>query len=192
MDVLEAIHDRRAVRDYLDEPVGRDLIAAVIDCAVWAPSGMNRQPWRFHVLEGRADLAQCSEHAKALMLEQAKTRPELAAVRGMLEQPQFNIFYNAPALIVVCATTDDEMAAKDCCLAAQNLMLSAHAHGLGTCWIGFSEAWLNSPDGRTRLGMEEGTRAVAPIIIGRPAARPGPPDRRVPDIRYVTTGPASG
>jgi len=185
MNVLDAIHGRRAVRDYLDEPLGRDLIAAVVDVAVWAPSGMNRQPWCFFVIEDRAALARSSAKAKALMLQQAASRPELAGVRGMLENAEFNIFYNAPALIVICATQPDEMATKDCCLAAQNLMLAAHANGLGTCWIGFSEAWLNSAEAREQLGFPEGVRPVAPIIIGRPKGAPHLPERRPPDIRYV-------
>lgn len=186
MNVLDAIHGRRAVRDYLDEPVGRDLISAVLDAAVWAPSGMSRQPWCFYVVEDRAALARCSTKAKALMLQLAATRPELAAVRGLLENAEFNIFYNAPALIIVCATEPDEMATKDCCLAAQSLMLAAHAHGLGTCWIGFSEAWLNTPEAKAQLGVPEGVRPVAPIIIGRPKGPPHPPERRAPDIRYVS------
>ena len=64
MEVLEGLRGRRAVRDYLDEPVSRDLIGAVIESAVWAPSGMNRQPWRFLILEGRDVLARCSAAAK--------------------------------------------------------------------------------------------------------------------------------
>lgn len=151
---------------------------------------MNRQPWCFYVLEGRAALARCSAQAKTAMLARAASRPELAAVRGMLEQPEFNIFYNAPALIVVCATEAGEMATNDGCLAAQNLMLAAHAHGLGTCWIGFAEAWLSSPEGRAELGLAEEVRAVAPIIIGRHASRPNPPERRAPDVRHVTLAPA--
>ena len=188
MEVLEGLRGRRAVRDYLDEPVSRDLIGAVIDSAVWAPSGMNRQPWRFLVLEGRDVLARCSAAAKRLMLEEATRRPELAAVRGMLEQPDFNIFYNAPALVIVCATEPDEMAVKDCCLAAQTLMLAAHAQGLGSCWIGFAELWLNSPEAKAWLGMADGLRPVAPIILGRPAAAVAPPDRRPADVEFVRLG----
>lgn len=192
MDVLEAIPARRAVRDYLDEPVERGLIEAVVEKAIWAPSGMNRQPWSFRVIEGRAALARCSAEAKALMLREAPTHPELAGARGMLEDPAFNIFYNAPTLILICATEPDAMAKTDCCLAAQNLMLAAHAQGLGTCWIGFAEAWLNTIAARRELGLPETFTPVAPIIIGRPRAKPHPPERRPADLRYVTlaaTGP---
>lgn len=186
MEVLDAIQGRRAVRDYVDEQVSREVIAALLGRAVWAPSGMNRQPWRFVVVEGRQTLARCSAEAKALMLKEADHRPELAVVRGMLEQPDFNIFYNAPALIVICATEPDEMAIKDCCLAAQTLMLAAFAQGLGTCWIGFAEAWLNTPAAKAELGVPASLRAVAPIIIGRPAGASPAPERRAPDIQFVT------
>jgi nitroreductase len=185
VDVLDAIRNRRAVRDYVDEPLDRRLIEAVIADAVWAPSGMNRQPWRFFVIEGREALARYSAEAKSLMLAQAERRPEIAAVRGMLEQQDFNIFYNAPALIVICATEADEMAVKDCSLAAQTLMLAACARGLGTCWIGFAEAWLNSPAAKAELGIPEVLRPVAPILIGRPKAASAPPARDAPEVSYV-------
>jgi len=191
MDVLEAIHHRRAVRDYLDEPLDRALIEAVAGDAVWAPSGMNRQPWRYFVIEGRTALARCSAKAKSLMLAEAEHRPEIAAVRGMLEQQEFNIFYNAPALIVICASESDEMAAKDCCLSAQTLMLAAFARGLGTCWIGFAEAWLNSSAVKAELGIPEALRPVAPILIGRPKVAGVPPPRKPPEICFVNLGAAS-
>ncbi len=186
MEVLDAIHGRRAVRDYTDRPVSHEAIAAVLGAAIWAPSGMNRQPWRFVVIEGRSRLARCSAEAKALMLKEAEHRPEIAAVRAMLEQPEFNIFYNAPALIVICATEQGEMAIKDCCLAAQTLMLAAFAQGLGTCWIGFAEAWLNTPAAKAELGIPASTQAVAPIFIGWPATTPSAPERRAPDIQFVS------
>jgi len=186
MDVAAAIRNRRAVRDYEPKDLERSLIAEVVDEAIWAPSGMNRQPWSFLVIEGRDVLAACSAEAKAFMLSQAADHPELAAVKGLLEQADFNIFYNAPALILICATASDEMAVKDCCLAAQTLMLAAHDRGLGTCWIGFSEGWLNTPQAKRRLGIPEAVRPVAPIIIGHPKAGPGhAPERRPAELRYL-------
>lgn len=188
MEVLEAIHQRRAVRDYLDEPLDRQLIEAVVSDAVWAPSGMNRQPWRFFVIEGREALARCSAQAKSLMLRQAEDHPEIAAVRGMLEREEFDIFYNAPALIVVCASEACDMAVKDCCLAAQTLMLAAWARGLGTCWIGFAEAWLASSAVKAELGIPQAFRVVAPILIGRPKTVGEPPARRAPEIAFIRPG----
>jgi len=185
MDLLTAIHSRRAVRDYLDRPLTEEVVAALADAAVWAPSGINLQPWRFFLVEGRERLAAFSDKAKAHIVATAAEHPELTAVRGHLASPDFNIFYNAPALMLICATSPDEMALKDCCLAAENLMLAATALGIGSCWIGFSEAWLASDEGKAELGVPAGCRPVAPIILGYPASAPPAPPRRAADIRRV-------
>lgn len=188
MDVLEAIHGRRAVRDYADKTPSPTVIRSLIGEAVWAPSGVNLQPWCFFVLDDPATLAACSAEAKAVTLGQADMHPELAYMREILASPQFNIFYNAPVLVLICSTTPDEMALKDCCLAAQNLMLAAHAQGLGSCWIGLSEAWLNSQAGKARFGIPAEFRAVAPIIVGYPKGPIPFTERRAPDIRRVVPG----
>jgi nitroreductase len=183
MDVLEAIHGRRAIRDYQDRSVGAEVVRSLAEAAVWAPSGVNRQPWAFFVLDDPAALAACSAEAKAVVLQSEREVPD--ALRAMLTSPDFSIFYNAPVLVVICATTEDEMARKDCCLAAQNLMLAAHAQGLGSCWIGFAEPWLATAVGKSRLGVPSDFTPVAPLIVGYPKAAPPAPERRAPDIRYV-------
>jgi nitroreductase len=188
MDVLEAIHGRRAVRDYAEKTPSPAIIRSLIGEAVWAPSGINLQPWCFFVADDPATLAAYSAEAKAVMLGQGDIHPELAHMREMLASPQFNIFYNAPVLVVICSTAPDEMAVKDCCLAAQTLMLAAHAQGLGSCWIGFAEAWLTTPAGKARLGIPAEFRPVAPIIIGYPKGPVAVTERRSPDIRPVASG----
>lgn len=189
MDVLTAIRARRAVRDYRDEPVGDTQLAALIDAAIWAPSGINLQPWCFFVVNDRARLAACSTKAKAALKEATTDHPELAGLRSMLASPDFNIFYNAPVLIVICATTADEMAVKDCCLAAQNLMLAATAEGLGSCWIGLSETWLNTDEAKADMGIPADFRPVAPIIVGHPKGAAPPTNRRAADVRHVGKAP---
>jgi nitroreductase len=188
MDILTAIHTRRAVRDYLDRPIAGEVLAALIDAAIWAPSGVNLQPWSFYVVEGRGALASFSAKAKAHIQRSAAEHPELTAVRGHLASPSFNIFYNAPALVLICATTPDEMALKDCCLAAENLMLAATAAGLGTCWIGFSEAWLATDEAKAELGIPAAYRPVAPVILGYPSGAPPAPARRAAEVHHVGEG----
>jgi nitroreductase len=188
MDVLEAIHGRRAVRDYTGRVPTEIEIRSLVGEAVWAPSGLNLQPWCFFVVDDTVALSSYSAAAKELMLGQADMRPELGHMRETLASPEYNIFYNAPVLIVICATAQDEMALKDCCLAAQTLMLTAHAKGLGSCWIGLSEVWLNTPAGKSKLGIPTEYRVVAPIIVGYPKGPIAPSERRTPDIRHVAVG----
>uniref|UniRef100_B0T0M8 Nitroreductase n=1 Tax=Caulobacter sp. (strain K31) TaxID=366602 RepID=B0T0M8_CAUSK len=189
MTVTNAIRARRAHRDYLDKPVARSQVAALIETATWAPSGMNAQPWRFVVVDDPGALAALAAQAKARLLAAGDAAP--AVLSEMLARPEFHIFYNAPVLVVICATTTDDMAGKDCCLAAQTLMLAAHDEGLGTCWIGLAESWLSTPEGKRALGLDETDRPIAPLILGWPATAPDNPGRRPAKIDFVSPAPAA-
>lgn len=184
MNIHDAIYGRRAIRDFTEAAPGRTDIEAVIDAAIQAPSGVNRQPWAFVVTMGRPTLARFSGLAKAHLLPSIAKDSPLHGFREHLEDETFNIFYNAPVLVVISATDKDLMSLKDCCLAAQNVMLAALDRGLGSCWIGFSEAWLGTPEGKAQLGIPEKHIPVAPIILGRPATMPPAPARRAAEIRW--------
>lgn len=186
MDVLEAIRNRRAVRSYTDAAVEKDTIERLIDLAVRAPSAMNRQPWAFAVVYGRQRLLSLSQQAKAHLLRTISEASPLAEHREALADPAFDIFYGATSLIIVAATSEEDGASEDCALAAQNLMLAAHALELGTCWIGFARPWLNEPKAKAELGIPSHFRPVAPIVIGHPAPVPANAHpRREPTIIWV-------
>ena len=192
MDVLEAVRERRAVRDHTDRTQSESVTRSLIETAVWAPSGVNLQPWCFVVVDDPVSLAAYSTEAEAVMSDQADVHPGLAPMRDMMTSPEFNIVYNAPAVVATCATTPDEMALEDYCLATQTLTLAAHAEGLGSCWIGSSDAWPNTPAAKAKLGIPAEFRPAAPIIapiISRcPKGPPHATERCPPDIRYVAAG----
>ena len=185
MDVLQAIYHRRAIRAFTSEAVEKDLIEALIDAAVHAPNAMDKQRWAFVIVRDRALMRRISSEAKALTLSTIASNPDLKPFAAMLSSPDLNIFYDAPALIVICATENDAFAAQDCCLAAQNLMLAAYAKGLGTCWIGFAEAWLNRPEAKKELGIPTTFRPIAPVILGYPQDQPAAPERHRPDTIWI-------
>ncbi len=187
MDVIEAIYHRRAIRDFTGEPVDKVTIDALITAAIQAPNAMDKQRWAFVVLRDRALMKRISDEAKELTLKVMGTSPHLAQFRDFLTSAQFNIFYDAPALILICGTEDDPFVAQDCCLAAENLMLAAHAKGLGSCWIGFAEAWLARAEAHKELGMPANYRPIAPIILGHPRSHPPAPPRQHPDVIWVGT-----
>lgn len=182
MDLMQAIEGRRAVRAYTTAAVPRDVVLSLIDAAVHAPSAMNLQPWAFAVVEGRDRLAGLSEVAKRHLLAAMTAESPLASHRATLEDPSFNIFYGAPCLIVICARPPSRQASEDCCLAAQTLMLAAHARSLGTCWIGFARPWLETPEAHALLGLPKDCVAVAPVIVGGPASIPPSTGRRKPTV----------
>ncbi len=184
MEIMNAIYQRRAVRSYTDQPVDKSTINVLIQAAIQAPSAIDSQPWAFAVIQNPALLKTYSDRAKAHFL--ATMDPTLLPehFESMLSDPTYNIFYNAPTLIIIYAKSEDLQAAEDCCLAAQNLMLIAHSLGLGTCPIGFARPWLSLPELRQELGIPKGYVPVIPIIVGYPAEIPPRTTREAPEILF--------
>lgn len=188
MSVLKAIRSRRAIRSYRPDPVDRATITELIDLAVCAPSGLNRQPWSFAVIEGRDRLASFEAPARTALFDEAAANPgsPLAAVVGQLRElleGGFLIFHGAPAAVLMLAPEGDKMALLDTALAAQNLMLAAEELGLATCPVGLSGAYFNRPSTRAELGLPADAEVVLTILLGHPDGPPPEmPARREPTI----------
>ncbi len=183
MELLQAIKGRRSVREYSPEPVDDALLRSLIEAAIQAPSAINQQPWCFVVVKKPELLAEISDKAKAHMLKASLGAPQ--PYRDMLSDPKFDIFYRAPALVVIGTEQPTDWAVEDCALAAQNLMLAAYDAGLGTCWIGFAQNWLGTPEGKAVLGLSPSCFPVAPIIIGHPRRSPAPVPHKAPSIKWI-------
>jgi len=116
MEALEALLTRRAVREYTSEPVTEEELQTILRAAMHAPSACNQQPWHFIVVDDRETLnAIAARHPYAQMLLQA------------------------PMAISVCADVTLETCrghwTSDCSAAMENLLLAAHALGLGSVWV---------------------------------------------------------
>ncbi|HET9793920.1 MAG TPA: nitroreductase [Thermoanaerobaculia bacterium] len=177
MDVMTAIFERRAIRAFTADPVTRSRIESLIEASVQAPSARDLEPWAFVVFEGRDRLKRMAEEVREFLLASpaAQASPEL---RARFSDPGFDVFYGAPVLVVICATSGESQAAEDCCLAAQNFMLAARAAGLGTCPIGLARPWLSQPSTKEKLGIPAGQVPVFPLVLGRPDEQPGRRPRR--------------
>lgn len=187
MNVLQAIRERRAVRDYLAEPVSAGMIYQLISSASWAPSAMNEQPCHFTVVTDAALLDEISIRAKAWLLKSVSDMPRPAHFRDLLRDENFHLLYHAPALIIISAPEQIPWAVEDCAVAAQNLMLAATSMGLGSCWIGFAQAWLNTQEARDLLNLSGQNRCVAPIVVGHPKSLLPAIPRKSPAITWVGT-----
>lgn len=162
MDVLEVIRRRRSIRAYTNEDVSEENIEKLIDAATWAPSAGNIQPWEF------------------VIVRDAGTKRRLST--AALDQ---RFIEEAPVVIVVCANEArsgrryDQRGRTLYCLqdtaaATQNILLTAYALGLGTCWIGaFHEEGV-----KKALNAPTGMRPVAIIPVGHPAEKPQAPRKR--------------
>jgi nitroreductase len=185
MDLERAIYARRSVREFTARPVDEAMIRRLIDAAIQAPSAVNEQPWSFLVVVDKALLNRISTHAKAHVLKSPPKNVSSQHFQELLRDPDFDIFYGAPALIVIASATAGPWAIEDCTLAAENLMLAACGAGLGTCWIGFAQSWLGTVDGKAELDLPAEYLPVAPIIVGHPKSMIPPVPRREPEVRWI-------
>ena len=185
MNISEAIYGQRAMCEFTAEPVKEELLRQLIDAAIQAPSTVNQQPLLFTIVRDRRLLARISDEAKAHMLKTSPAGLVSHHFQHILTDPKFDIFYGAPVLIVISAARGP-WAIGDCALAAQNLMLAAHAAGLATCWIGFAQGWLGTPEGRSVLKLPESDIPVAPIIVGHPKSVPPKVVRKPARIDWVS------
>jgi len=184
MDINTAIFGRRSVREYAAQPVDQQIIRSLIDAAVQAPSAVNQQPWTFTVVRDQTMLAHISESAKRHMLATMPSR-HAERFRSRLTDPNFHVFYHAPVLIIISAKEDAPWIVEDCALATENLMLAAYAGGLGTCWIGFAQSFLNTPHGKKALDLPAAWVSVAPIIVGYPKSDTPPVSRTAPVVKWI-------
>lgn len=140
---------RRSVRRYLPKPIAKRTILNLLEVAVTAPSAHNRQPWRFSILtayEAKAKLARST--GQRLRRERLADGDPPEAI-NIDVQRSFDRITAAPVVIVVCTTVIDMdrypdqrrndaerlMAIQGTTSAVQNLLIAAHAAGLGACWM---------------------------------------------------------
>ncbi|MBL6751832.1 MAG: nitroreductase [Nevskia sp.] len=185
MKLTDALTGRRSVREFLPDPLPRELLQELAEAAVNAPSHMNLQPWAFVAVTDPAVVAQAGAAAKQYLLRTIGRDSPFYGERAALAQPHYEMFYNAPALMLVCATQAGALADYGCVMAAHSLMLAAHAMGLGSCWVSQAQPWLDSADGRRALKLAPEQRPVAPLLLGYPVAPPQSPGRFRPPLRFV-------
>lgn len=178
MSAMDAIYKRRAIRSYkLLQPVNREDIKALLSAAVQAPTAIHEEPWAFAVIQDRDLLRDMSDSAKTMI--DVEIRKHLS---HLLDDPSFNIFYNAGTLIVIYGKPMGPFVVADCWLAAENLMLAACAMGLGTCVIGLAVQALNTPKWKERLSVSSEMTAYVPMILGIPKGETPPVPRKEPEI----------
>jgi nitroreductase len=153
LDAIEALKTRRSIRVYEEKPVPRELIEEIIDTARLAPSSNNIQPWEFIVVtdgETRRKIADLTDYGKFIA--------------------------RAGACVVVFAKGVKRYM-EDGSAATENILVAAHALGLGTCWVAGHKKAYAEPI-RDMLGVPEELKLVALISLGYPVEKAKPHDKR--------------
>jgi len=188
-DIIEIIKTRRCVREFKKDAISDEDIKFLIDCARYAPSGFNMQPWNFLVIKNRDLLQKLSESGKKAMipiLEPMKNTSKKASdFLGFLKTKGTSLFYDAPVLIIILGNKNAPTADFDCAMAAQNMMLVAHSKGIGSCWIGGLLPALMDEKILKEIGAPQGYKAVAPLIFGYPKGRTATPEKIEPEVKWL-------
>ncbi len=181
--VFDCIYSRKSVRSFTDEPVSRDTIEKLIDAGTHAANGVNAQALRFAVVTDRNKLRRYSDSGKRLFLEAMREngRPD-EHLEMMLSNQNFDIFYNAPAVIFIFSEPSAATPVEDASLASANIMLGANSLGLGTCWIGFASQLAEDPEFVKENKVKGGLKLRSSIIVGHPKNKAPPTPRNPPVI----------
>ena len=162
MDAIQALLTRRAVREFTAEPVSENQVETLLCAAMHAPSACNQQPWHFIVVN---------------------TRDQLHAIAGV--HPYAQMLKQAPLAVIVCADLTLETCpgnwAIDCSAAMENLLLAAHAIGLGGVWVGVHPVEQRVKDFQALLGLPAFAMPLCLAAIGHPAGTLPKADRFKPE-----------
>jgi len=165
MDAMEAILTRRSIRKYTKQQVSDEVLKGLLEAAMCAPSASNQQPWCFVIINDRKILNEIPKYYRyAQMLEET------------------------PVAILVCCDSDlqfIELGVEDCSAATQNILLAAHAKGLGAVWLGISPTGGEAAPTQKLLNLPEHIIPISLISIGYPAEQKPQPDRyRADKVHY--------
>lgn len=159
--VLDNIATRTSIRDYQKKPVEKDKVDKMLRAGMAAPTAMNKQPWHFIVVDERRVLDSLS-----------------------MANPHSKMLQKAPLAIVVCGdmqkTIDGDgrdFWIQDCSAVTENILLAAHAMGLGAVWTGVYPAVERCKAITKVLGLPDNLVPLSCIVIGYPAENPKPKDK---------------
>lgn len=158
MDAMDAILTRRSIRKYTGEQVPDSIIKEMLEAAMSAPSARNQQPWQFIVIRDKNIMEQVTKiHPYSQMLKEAS------------------------AAILVCGDKDFEVTpgywVQDCSAATQNILVAAHAKGLGAVWLGIYPREERVAGLKKLLGIPDSVTPLSLVSIGYPAEKKEPANR---------------
>ena len=162
-EFLKLIETRRSCRKYKPEQITDEELKAVLKAGTYAPTGMGQQ----------------SPFIVAVQNPEMKAKLERmnAEIRGISGNP----YYDAPTYVLVFAPTDCPFAIQDGTCVLENMMLAAHALGLGSCWINREIEMFATDEGKQvmqEMGLPAGLGGVGAIALGYPAPAPSAPKPR--------------
>lgn len=189
MELLQAIKERRSIRKFKPDPVPESMLDGIIKNALWAPSGMNTQPWKFMVLTGRKQQEFLGVTDRAISHLDKRLKELFNDKMRTFIHGYFKDLGGAPAIIVALTAVHDQdvymsTSYQSSAAAFYNLMLLAHEAGLGTCWM-TGQLWVEE-DILAFLEHKNAWRLVGVTPIGYPDQVPPVPPRKHENIEWLS------
>ena len=183
-ETIKVLKSRRSHRKYRAGQIGEAELQAIMEAAVYAPSAMNQQKWHFTVIRDREMLTKMAETIRQHLL---KSPVDFFVQRA--KDPSFNVFYNAPTVVIVTAEDKAMFIDFDCGTAVENIAVAAESLNIGSCVIGMATALFESEEAdeiRKELGIPEGYRFVISVALGykENENQPAPP-KKMDVINYI-------
>ncbi|MXN90474.1 nitroreductase [Flavobacterium sp. Sd200] len=181
--ILDNILTRRSIRKYTAQQVTKAQIDTIMKSAIYAPSALNKQPWEVRVVQNQEILKEINQ--RFLNFAEGK---EFQGSAAHYKEPGFSIFHNAPTLIVIARDKSSDISYLDSGIILQNILLSSHAIGLGTCPLGTLVSILNNPDNKDileLLNIPDGYEVAINISLGYPAEAPVAPKRFAQKVKII-------
>ncbi len=181
--ILDNMLTRRSIRKYKSQQVSKAQIDTIMKSAIFAPSALNKQPWEIRVVQNPKILKEIND--RFLKFAQGK---EFQGSAAKYREPGFSIFHNSPTLIVIARDKENKSSYLDCGIALQNILLSAHAVGLGTCPLGTLVPILNDPENKDiidLLNIPEGYEVAINVSLGYPDEKPVAPKRFATKVKII-------
>ena len=188
MTFEELLKRRRSVRNFKDVPVSIEVIKEMIKESTLAPNAGNDQPWKFIIVNNKQMMKRISDESKKNILScvNANTNEYAKKYKALLEKESFNVFYNAPNLVLILGVSTVKDLYLDCSLAAGYFMFAAASRNIDTCWVNLG-AEIYDQQMRNELGIPDDCKIVAPIILGYAEKVPPIPKRKEPEILKIIT-----
>lgn len=183
-EVIQNILNRRSVRVYSEEQIKQEDLDLILESGLYSPSGCNTQPWHFTIIQNKEVLNTLNIETKKVLLHCGFENFENYA-----KNENFNVFYNAPSVIIVSGEKKAVTPETDCAAATENMILAAESLCIGTCWIGLTTFLFRSEEGPKYLEMlkiPEGYEPYYAIALGyKTISNPKPKERRENTVTYI-------
>lgn len=187
MEPLEVIMTRRSVRKFEEQQIPDAVLEKILEAGAYAPSALALQPWAFVIVQDQEFLSRVSDYCKPVMISLMKDAHDGMSdtFRTLLESPGYSIYYHAPTVIMIVGRTNSRFREIDCSLCAENMMLAAHALGIGSCWIGSTEVAYTNKELMAGFHIPDGYSPVGTIVFGYPKEKPEVNDKHTPKVTWV-------